>query len=387
MAGDSRAAANAATVLRTVLEHGPVARSGIAGLCGLSPAAVSRQTTGLLRSGLLRELPGPSDGVGRPRIPLDVHTGAVGGPVAGGLHIGVTASTFSLVDLRGRLLARRAFSHEGRDPAGLSAEIVAELGRFLAAAGPERPLLGVGAALGGWVRPDEGVVVHHPVLRWRQKPLGAELSAALGVPVRIDNHARAVARAEILFGRPEARRSLVHLFIGNVVDAAFGIEGTVHQGPGSAAGDVAHLPVPGSSVPCTCGRTGCLQAAASDRALGAEAVRRGIVPDPSVDLLVDAAATGDPRADRLLRERARAVGRAAALLLDVFNPAVMVVTELSSVLHEGYLEEIRGAATALSHVCDDPERIVSPHAGPAVLPEAAATVLLSRVFRDPFGTL
>lgn len=205
--------------------------------------------------------------------------------------------------------------------------------------------------------------------------------------MRIDNHARAVARAEILFGRPEARRSLVHLFIGNVVDAAFGIEGTVHQGPGSAAGDVAHLPVPGSSVPCTCGRTGCLQAAASDRALGAEAVRRGIVPDPSVDLLVDAAATGDPRADRLLRERARAVGRAAALLLDVFNPAVMVVTELSSVLHEGYLEEIRGAATALSHVCDDPERIVSPHAGPAVLPEAAATVLLSRVFRDPFGTL
>lgn len=150
---------------------------------------------------------------------------------------------------------------------------------------------------------------------------------------------------------------------------------------------MAHLPVPGSSVPCTCGRTGCLQATASDRALGAEAVRRGIVPDPSVDLLVDAAATGDPRADRLLRERARAVGRAAALLLDVFNPAVMVVTELSSVLHEGYLEEIRGAATALSHVCDDPERIVSPHAGPAVLPEAAATVLLSRVFRDPFGTL
>ncbi|MEU9250354.1 ROK family protein [Streptomyces sp. NPDC048270] len=383
MPGDSRAATNAATVLRTVLEHGPVARGGIAGLCGLSPAAVSRQTTALLRGGLLRELPGPADGVGRPRIPLDLHTGAVGGPVAAGLHIGVPSSTFSLVDLRGRLLARRAFPHEGRPPAGLSGEIAVGLGRFLAEFDSGRPLLGVGAALGGWIRPDEGTVVHHPVLRWRHKPLGAELSAVLGLPVRVDNHARAVARAEILFGRPEARGSLVHLFIGNVVDAAFGIEGTVHQGPGSAAGDVAHLPVPGSAAPCACGRTGCLQATASDTALGAEAVRRGIVPDPSVPLLVDAAATGDPRADRLLRERARAVGRAAALLLDVFNPALMVVTELSSVLDEGYLEEIRTAATALSHVCDDPRRIVIPHAGPAVLPEAAATVLLSRVFRDP----
>ncbi|MGW7436240.1 hypothetical protein [Streptomyces sp. NPDC054849] len=73
--------------------------------------------------------------------------------------------------------------------------------------------------------------------------------------------------------------------------------------------------------------------------------------------------------------------------MDVFNPVVMVVAEPSSILHAGCPEEIRGAATALSHVCDDPERNVPPHAGPAVLPQAAATVLLSRVFRDPFGTL
>ncbi|MFJ7591992.1 hypothetical protein ACIQZO_32455 [Streptomyces sp. NPDC097617] len=114
--------------------------------------------------------------------------------------------------------------------------------------------------------------------------------------------------------------------------AAFGIEATVHQGV----------------------RTGCREATASDTAsdtaLGAGAVRRGIVADPSVNLLVDAAATGDPRADRLLRERARAVGRAAALLLGVFNPAVMVVTEPASVLDEGYLREIREAATELPHV-------------------------------------
>ncbi|MEV7724882.1 ROK family transcriptional regulator [Streptomyces sp. NPDC087917] len=385
MAGDRRGAANAATVLRTVLEHGPVARSGISELCGLSPASVSRQTTGLVRAGLLRELPEPGGrpSSGRPRIPLDLHTGAVGGPVTAGLHIGVPSSTFSLVDLRGRILARRGFPHPDPTDPALPLRIAGELARFLREFDTGRPLLGVGAALGGWVRPDTGVVVRHPALGWRDRPLAAELSGALGLPVHLDNHARAVAGAEVLFGHPAARRSLVHLFIGNVVDAAFGIEGAVHQGPDSAAGDVAHLPVPGSRTACACGRTGCLQATASDIALGAEAVRRGIVPDPSVPLLVDAAATGDPRADRLLRERARAVGRAAALLLDVFNPAVMIVTELSSLLHEGYLDEIRAAAVAQSHVCRDPERIIAPHAGPAVLPEAAATVLLGPLFQDP----
>ncbi|MCX5193818.1 ROK family protein [Streptomyces sp. NBC_00249] len=385
-AGDRRGVANAATVLRTVLEYGPVARSGVSELCGLSPAAVSRQATGLLRGGLLRELPepaGPDAPSGRPRIPLDLHTGAVGGPVAAGLHIGVPASTFGLVDLRGRILARRAFPHPDPGDPALPRRIAEELARFLRESGTGRPLLGVGAALGGWVRPDGGTVVRHAALGWRHRPLAAELSGVLGMPVQVDNHARAVAATEVLFGRPEARRSLVHLFVGTVVDAAFGIEGTIHHGPGSAAGDVAHLPVPGSRAVCACGRTGCLQATASDTALGAEAVRRGIVPDPSVALVVDAAAAGDPRADRLLRERARAVGRAAALLLDVFNPAVMVVTELSSVLHEGYLEEIRAAATSQSHVCADPGRIVAPHSGPAVLPVAAATVLLGPLFRDP----
>lgn len=338
------------------------------------------------------QAPRPPGGPGRPRIPLDLHTGPVGGPLVAGLHIGVPASTFSLVDLRGRVLARRAFPHAGHSPGRLPAAIATELDGFLhefrsggtrgtrAPGSATRPLLGLGAALGGWVRPADGTVVRHDALGWHDLPLAALLSDRLGLPVSVDNHARAVAHAEILFGRPEARSSLLHLFIGNVVDAAFGIEGTVHQGPGAAAGDVAHLPVPGSQTPCACGRTGCLQASASDTVLGAEAVRRGIVPEPSVNLLVDAAATGDPRADRLLRERARTVGRAAALLLDVFNPAVMVVSELSSVLDDGYLDEIRGAA-------GDPERygrrIVAPHAGPAVLPVAAATVLLGPLFRDP----
>ncbi|WP_329418156.1 ROK family transcriptional regulator [Streptomyces sp. NBC_01268] len=386
MAGDGRRDTNAATVLRTVLDHGPVARSAIARLCGLSPAAVSRQATDLLRHGLLHELPEHAEGggVGRPQIPVDLHLGATGGPVAGGVHLGVPASSLGLVDLRGRVLARRTLSHAGVDPRTLPGTVAREMRAFLAEYADGRPLLGVGAAVGGWVDPDRGHVVRHDAFGWFHRPLVAELTGGLrGRAVRIDNHARAIAQSEILFGRPEARRSLVHLFVGNVVDAALGIAGVVHQGPGSAAGDVAHLPVPDSTTPCPCGRWGCLEATASNTWVGETAYRRGIVPEPDVSLVVDAAATGDRRADRLLRERARAVGRAVALLLDVLNPDLVVVTEQASILDPEYLEEIRGAAVDLSHVCDDPERIVSPHAGPAVLPVAAGTVLLNPLFRNP----
>ncbi|MEV3858990.1 ROK family protein [Streptomyces sp. NPDC050095] len=385
-AGDGRRDANAATVLRTVLDHGPVARGGVARLSGLSPAAVSRQCTDLGRRGLLRDLPQRASAgtVGRPRIPVDLHTGEPDGPLAAGLHIGVPASTFGLVDLRGRVVARRTLRHDGIAEQELAGQVARALGEFLAEQRPGRPLLGVGAMLGGWVEPGrDGTVVRHDALGWHHRPLAADLSRALGLPVRLDNHARAIAQSEILYGRPAARRSLVHLFVGNVVDAALGIAGVVHRGPRSGAGDVAHLPVPDSLAPCACGRTGCLQATASDTVLAATAARLGIIPAPDSMRLWDAVATGDPRADRLLRDRARAVGRAVGLLLDVLNPDLVVVTEQSSLLDPVYLEEIRGAAVDHSHVCDEPERIVGPHAGADVLPVAAGTVLLHPLFQNP----
>ncbi|WP_079031916.1 ROK family protein [Streptomyces specialis] len=384
--GDGRRDTNAAVVFRAVLDHGPIARSGIARVSGLSPAAVSRQYLGLAQLGLVRERPELTVGgsVGRPQVPVDIDTD---GPLVGGLHIGVPASTYCLLDLRGGVVARAQADHPGMAADAVLGTVLGRLPGFLAERACGRPVLAFGAVIGGWVDPGEGTVVRHAALGMRELPLRARLESVLGLPVHVDNHARAIAKAEILFGRPAARRSLVHLFIGNVVDAAVGIAGVVHHGPRSAAGDIDHLPVGARGVRCGCGRTGCLRAAASDTAVAERAVREGVVPEPDVRLVVDAAATGDRRADRLLRERARLVGRAAALLTDVLNPDVVLVTEMSSLLNPEYLAVMGAELVARSHVCDDPARLAPPHAGPAVLPVAGGTPALSALYRNPLRSV
>ncbi|MFC8226099.1 hypothetical protein [Streptomyces sp. NPDC057287] len=103
--------------------------------------------------------------------------------------------------------------------------------------------------------------------------------------------------------------------------------------------------------------------------------------------MVHAAAAGDRYADGLLRERASAVGRAGALFLDVLDPDLVVVTEHAGLLDSEFLEEIRGAAVGVCHVCGDPERIVSPLAGTAALPVAAGTIVLNPLFRGPLATI
>lgn len=69
----NRRRTSASVVLRSVLEHGPVARSTIARLTGLSPASVTDYCARFARLGLIRDaaVPRRSNGVGRPHVPVD----------------------------------------------------------------------------------------------------------------------------------------------------------------------------------------------------------------------------------------------------------------------------------------------------------------------------
>lgn len=217
-------------------------------------------------------------------------------------------------------------------------------------------------------------------------PAGELLAAATGLPVYVDSHSRALARAEHMFGDVRARASVVHLFVGNVVDAAFATGGAVHHGPRSAAGLVAHLPLPDRADPCPCGRRGCLQAAVSDRALGLRAALQGIIPGPAYAALLALARGGDRRAVGLFRERARLIGAAAALLLDLLNPELLVVTEAGAVYLPECLEDLREEVSERSRACGDPGRsvIATSFAGDA-LPVAAGAVVLDEVYANPLG--
>ena len=88
----------------------------------------------------------------------------------------------------------------------------------------------------------------------------------------------------------------------------------------------------------------------------------------------------------LFRRRARLVGRVAALLLDMFDPEVLVVVEPGAGRLPECLAELRAEVGRRSWVCDDPERaVVASSFTGSVLEVAGAAVALGALYADPLG--
>ncbi|MFD0328666.1 ROK family protein [Streptacidiphilus monticola] len=134
--------------------------------------------------------------------------------------------------------------------------------------------------------------------------------------------------------------------------------------------------MPGSTVRCPCGRTGCLQVTVSDRALGDAARAAGVAADLAG--LVRAAAAGDARALELCRGRLRAVAHAVGLLVDMISPETLVLTEAVTMYLPELLGELRAELAAGAAA-----RVHASSFGPHALAVAAGAPVLAAVHHDP----
>jgi hypothetical protein len=88
----------------------------------------------------------------------------------------------------------------------------------------------------------------------------------------------------------------------------------------------------------------------------------------------------------MFRERARLIGAAAALLLDLLNPELLVVTEAGVVYLPECLEDLRAEVSERSRVCGDPARsVIATSFGEDALAVAAGAVVLDAVYASPLG--
>src|SRR5687767_3190342 len=187
-------AINSQVVLNLLRAHQPLSRAELARRLGMQRAALGRIVGGLIDKGLVRE--GAAGRAQRGRKPTLLHLDSRGRCVVA-VDMRVTRTYLVLTDLVGKLLTPvRAFATD-RDPKDFIASLARETRQLLAEHPTAGRCHGVGVAFPGMLDRTASVVAQAPALGWHDVPLRAPLSAALGLPVVMENAAKACALAQI----------------------------------------------------------------------------------------------------------------------------------------------------------------------------------------------
>ncbi|HTH05762.1 MAG TPA: ROK family protein, partial [Ilumatobacteraceae bacterium] len=146
------------------------------------------------------------------------------------------------------------------------------------------------------------------IAAWRDFPLRARLAEHTGLPVWVDNDAKALALGEGWCGAARNERDYVAMVVSTGVGGGIVLDGRLLDGESGNAGHIGHVIVEPGGHECGCGARGCLEAEASGSAI--------------------ARITGAPARDASTEVRERTgmlVGRAVASVANLLDLPLAVV--------------------------------------------------------------
>ncbi|HET6793558.1 MAG TPA: ROK family protein [Acidimicrobiales bacterium] len=189
-------------------------------------------------------------------------------PLSLALDVGGTKLAAGVVDGSGRVLAsHRRPTPPGADGEELFDEVVELLRQAAASASGDLAVLGVGC--GGPMTPGGEEVSPINIAGWRDFPLRRRLADATGLPVFIDNDAKALARAEGWVGAAAGETDYISMVVSTGVGGGIFCDGRLLDGATGNAGHIGHVNVEPDGHRCGCGSFGCLEAEASGTAIRA----------------------------------------------------------------------------------------------------------------------
>lgn len=187
--------------------------------------------------------------------------------------------------------------------------------------------------------------------RWAGTEVGRILEEHTGLPTVVENDVNAVAIAEYAAGAAAGAASVLAVAVGTGIGGALVLDGRLHRGASSSAGELGHLPVDvfgneQSGGRCSCGRTGHLESVAAGPAIAAGYARRAGIPSATLEEVARAMATGDERATAAVADGATALGRMLGGLANAFDPDVMILFGGVLALGAPYLRQVEAALRA-----------------------------------------
>ncbi|QOR76092.1 MAG: ROK family protein [Thermoflavifilum sp.] len=182
-------------------------------------------------------------------------------PLAVGIDIGGTNTTFGIVDRRGNLLYDGHISTRDHQEVSFFIQALydqlAPLIQKVTLEGGEVKGIGVGVPNGNYFK---GTIEFAPNLPWRGVvPLASLIQDAFTLPTVLTNDANAAAIGEMTYGAARGMKDFIMITLGTGLGSGIVVNGQLVYGHDGFAGELGHVIVFPEGRRCGCGRKGCLE--------------------------------------------------------------------------------------------------------------------------------
>lgn len=162
------------------------------------------------------------------------------------------------------------------------------------------------------------------------------ISETIGIRVFLENDSRAMALGELVAGAATGFENALFVNIGHGVGVGIIVNGQIYYGKSGYAGEFGHIPFFDNELICKCGKKGCLETEVSGWAL-IDQFKNKLSAGSSTGLTYSNAANitlydilaavnnDDVLAIQTLAEVGEKLGKGLAVLMNIFNPEIVVL--------------------------------------------------------------
>ncbi|WP_434589571.1 ROK family protein [Streptomyces sp. A5-4] len=336
-------AMNDRAALDLLLEHGPLSRTKIGKLTGLSKPTASQLLVRLETAGLVVAT-GTTEG--RPGPNAQLYAVNARAAHVAGLDVTPRRIRAAVADLAGHMVGEFELPTPGRRADSVVRQVTDALDGAVKAAGLTRgELHRVVIGTPGAFDPGTGRLRYASHLPgWHSPALLDELAAVLPMPVGYENDVNLAAVAEQRLGAARGHENFVLLWSEEGIGAALVIGGRLHRGWTGGAGELGFMPVPGTPLVRQVAKanSGGFQELAGSQSVPRLARSLGIdtpqhpYTEIGAALLARAAAAegapsgdgqpGDERLAEFLRQYAQRLATGLASVVAVLDPELIVLS-------------------------------------------------------------
>ena len=255
-----------------------------------------------------------------------------------GVNVGRDHMTFVITDLQNNIIREEVDNtFELSDRSQCLDKICDNIENFINNCGIEKcHILGVGVCIVGRVNTQQGR--SYKYITSVETSLREIIEQRIGIRVLVENDTRSRCYAEYTYGRSKDESNVLYLHLGLGVAIGIVVNGKLFYGKNGFAGEFGHIPFFDNEKICFCGKKGCLETEVSGIAIeekmsqlikgGANSILRPKYENNEaihINDIIAAARNDDNLSIELIEEAGEKIGKAVAILINIFNPETVIV--------------------------------------------------------------